>query len=337
VKNNASVKRLAELAPVRDEDLAGAADAPAARALLARIVTTPVAPAQSSPHAARPGRGRTQGRRRWLAVPAVAAAVAAAALGLLWPSGDSGRSSAAAATLEMAASVARLQTPLIPGPGQFLYTKSVNAYVNTTVPAGGAGTDYNVLVPHVRQIWLGPSGGRLYEMSGTPRFLTARDRARWVADGRPKLTESPSAHTLPPSRPLDLPSDPDALYARLQHDAEGHGSGIDSEMFTLVGDSLRETSATPAQRAALYQVAARIPGVELVGRVRDSAGRPGVAVARDDHGIRFTLVFDPGNSALLSEEQVALADNTYGYPAGMRIGYATYLVQRIVNSSTATR
>jgi hypothetical protein len=38
-------------------------------------------------------------------------------------------------------------------------------------------------------------------------------------------------------------------------------------MFVEVGDALSEVlePATPAQRAALYEVAARIPGVELLG------------------------------------------------------------------------
>jgi len=97
-------------------------------------------------------------------------------------------------------------------------------------------------------------------------------------------------------------------------------------MFTLIGDSLRERAATPAQRAALYQVAARLPGIELVGSTKDGAGRSGVAVALTAHGIHFTLIFDPDTAALLGEEQTALAGNTYGFPAG----------QRIVDSDTAT-
>jgi hypothetical protein len=233
--------------------------------------------------------------------------------------------------------VARAQPPLMPGPGQYLYTKSVDEAIDTIVPAGGAPTAYNVFVTHVRQIWLGPDGGRLYETSGPPHFVTPKDRERWIADGRPNLTEGPSRNRLPPAQPLDLPSDPDALYARLAHDAAGHGDGLYGEMFTLVGDSLRETAATPAQRAALYQVAGRIPGVTLVGRVSDSAGRAGIAVAMDEHGIRHTLIFDPDTSALLSEAQVALPGNPYGYPAGAQLGFSTYLVQRIVDSDTATK
>jgi len=319
-----ALDRLAHAAPVRDDSLAGEAFAPAADALLERITATP------APRMRRP-RART---RRRLAVPALAAAVVATALAVAVSNGSHGTGSAAAATLKKAAAVARTQTPLIPGPGQFLYTKSVDAYLSTTVPAG-VGTDYSVLVPHVRETWLGPDGGRLYETSGKPTFLSARDRARWVANGSPSLTESASEDPLDAAKPLDLPTDPDALYARLQHEAAGNGNGTDAEMFTLVGDSLRETSATPEQRAALYQVAARIPGVELIGRVKDTAGRPGIAVARDHNGIRSTLIVDPDTSALLSEEDVALAGNTFGYAPGTRVGYATYLDQAIVDSKTA--
>jgi hypothetical protein len=330
MKTTTPINRLAELAPIRDGELAGTSETAGARALLAEILSSPLERTQAPPTERTLGIGRP--RRRWLAVPALAAGAAIALVVLA--SGGRGTSSAAAATLEKVARVAGVQHQLVPKRGQFLYTKSVNAYLNTTVPASGAA--YNVLVPHVREIWLGPTGGRLYETSGKPRFLTAADRANWIADGRPSLTEGPSENELPPARRLDLSSDPDTLYKRLEHEAAGHGSSLAGEMFTLVGDSLRETSATPAQRAALYQVAARIPGVELIGRVRDSAGRPGVAVAREDDGVRSTLIFDPQTSALLSEEEVALAGNSYGYPPGARVGYSTYLRQAIVESKTAT-
>ena len=76
-------------------------------------------------------------------------------------------------------------------------------------------------------------------------------------------------------------------------------------MFTAVGDYLRETATTPAQRAALYEVAAGIDGVELLGDVTDHAGRTGTAVAIDDpeQGVRHTLVFDPDTGVLLEERR----------------------------------
>ena len=333
MSSSATIERLAELAVVRDEDLAAETRTPQARALLSRILEIELDASPPTPSR----RKRPLPRRRWLAIPAIAVAIAASVVAVLVSGGGSDTAGAAAATLRKAASVAGLQTPLVPGPGEFLYTKSVNAYTNTVVPVGGAATAYTYLVSHVREAWLGPNGGRLYETTSNPRFLTAKDRERWIAAGRPNLTEGPSQNKLPPTQPLDLPSDPEALYTRLKQDARGHGAGLYREMFTLIGDSLRETAATPAQRAALYQVAARIPGVELVGTVKDSAGRPGVAVTMSDHGIRFTLIFDPNTSALLGEEQVALEGNSYGYAPGTRVGSATYLVQKIVDSDTATQ
>ena len=317
-----ALELLADLAPVRDDELAGAARTDDARALLDRITARPVA---RSPRA----------RRRWLALP-VAAAVAVAAVVVALSVGGDGTPSAAAATLRRVAGVAQNQDALIPGPGQFIYTKSVNAFMSTTVPTGGADAAYSVIVPRIRQVWLGPGGGRLYTTSGTPRFVTPRDRERWVADGSPSLVEAPSTDALSPTAPLDLPADPDALWSLLEHEAQGNSNGTAAEMFTLVGDALRETAATPAQRAALYEVAARIDGVQLVGQVHDSAGRAGTAVSLDAHGVRFTLVLDPDTSSLLEEREVALPGNPYGYPAGLRTGWATYLVQAVVGSDTST-
>jgi len=319
---DAALELLADLAPVRDDELAGAARTDDARALLDRIT-------------ARRAAREPRARRRWLAVP-VAAAVAVATVAVALSVGGNGAQGAAAATLRRVAGVAQNRDALIPGQGQFVYTKSVNAYMSTSVPAGGADAAYSVIVPRVRQVWLGAGGGRLYTTSGTPRFVTPRDRERWVADGSPSLAEAPSTDALSPTAPLDLPADPDALWTVLEHEAQGNGNGTAAEMFTLVGDALRETAATPAQRAALYEVAARIDGVQLVGPVRDSAGRAGTAVALDAHGVRFTLVFDPETSSLLEERQVALPGNPYGWPAGLRIGWATYLVQAVVGSDTST-
>jgi RNA polymerase sigma-70 factor (ECF subfamily) len=105
-------------------------------------------------------------------------------------------------------------------------------------------------------------------------------------------------------------------------------------MFTRLGDHLRETNISPRQRAALYEVAAKIPGVELVGRVRDPVGRTGLAVAMTypSSGTRAMLVIDPETGVLLAEQNVTLADNFYGYPAGTVVGHATYVVTRMVDA-----
>ena len=111
---------------------------------------------------------------------------------------------------------------------------------------------------------------------------------------------------------LDLPSDPDALYAMLKTEAEGNGNGTFQEMFTLVGDALRENYTTPAQRAALYEVTARLPGIELVGRTVDSAGRPpsqsGWRTATTRRGRCSSSI--PTTHALLGEQTTVLAGNS---------------------------
>jgi hypothetical protein len=333
VSGNADIELLAQLAPVRDKELVAETQAPEARALLAQILSIPIS---GSPPRRAAGVGVSH-RRRWLAVPAVAVAVAATTIAVLISTSGSSTASAAAATLRKAATVARAQAPLTLGPGQYAYTKSVDAYINTVVPAGGAGAAYNVLVPHVREVWLSRNGGRVYQTNGTPQFPTAQDRQRWIAAGQPDLSEPPMDAKLSPTPPLDLPTDVNALYDHLKHEASAPGDDnpLYLEMFTLIGDSLRETAATPAQRAALYQVAARLPGIQLLGPVKDSAGRDGVAVAMTAESIRHTLTFDPATSALLAEETIAV-EKIRNYPAGTQIGYATYLVHAIVDSQTAT-
>jgi hypothetical protein len=95
----------------------------------------------------------------------------------------------------------------------------------------------------------------------------------------------------------DLPTDPKALDKVLRSGINGAGPDDDSEMFVIVGDLLRESPAPPALRKALWEVAATIPGIELVGEVTDHAGRGGVAVER--HGTRYVL--DPSDGRLLEE------------------------------------
>ena len=296
-------------------------------------------PAPPPPDATRRARlalvARIERRRphRRLLLPAAGFAAAAAAAGfvLLGVGDDATVDARAAAVLRDAAAKVEAQRPA--GEGRVLYVKSVDAYLSTWADAG---MGFSVLVPHVREIWQGPDRGLLDTWAGEPRFLSERDRRRWIAAGRPPLDEGRGrARTgLPRQKTSDLPAEPRALYERLESEARGHSEGTHRQMFTRLGDYLRETNVTPAQRAALYEVAAEIPGVELVGRVRDSAGREGVAVAMEhpSDGVEHTLVLDPETGTLLAEQQVTLEDNPYGYPAGTVVGHSTYLHTRLVRA-----
>jgi len=110
-----------------------------------------------------------------------------------------------------------------------------------------------------------------------------------------------------------------------------------AEMFVMIGDDLRENYTTPAQRAALFEAAARIPGITVDHGVRDAAGRLADAVAIDDtsNRERLSLLFDPQSRALLGEEDSLLAGNPLDYAAGTVIGQAAYLEQSVVDSVPA--
>jgi hypothetical protein len=201
-------------------------------------------------------------------------------------------------------------------------------------------------VSEVREFWVAADGsGRLREKAAAPRFFSAADKAAWDAAGRPPLGgPGRSDRSFRPGRltVVDFSrysTHPDELYEQIRKQAEGHGSSTASEMLVGVGDLLRETMAPPEFRAALFRVAARIPGVELIGKVTDPAGRRGVAVARtsDDSGYlkRDEMIFNPHTSELLAEREVLLERVEWiPAPPGTVIGYSVYLKSGVVSSTT---
>lgn len=277
--------------------------------------------------------------RRWPLALAVTAAVAVVAIvaSVVLPSGGTGGASpAAAAVLHRAArAAAHQQATAPPAPGQFVYTKSEGVVENTTVPAGGKAI--NVFQTMTRESWIGPDGsGRIRETQGTPHFVTSADRAAWIADGKPDLTDgnaasddSFSAGQLSYVDLSNLPTDPADLRQLIESRTVEGGPSGDAETFTIIGDLLRETYAPPAVRSALYTVAAQLPGVELIGSTQDHLGRPGTAVALVSHGLSHELIFDPQTSALLAEQ-------TVDEHTGSVLDWTCYLSSGVVDSTNST-
>jgi hypothetical protein len=284
------------------------------------------------------GRGGTS-RLRVLLPAGTVAAIAVLAILLLGGSSTS-VAPATAAALRSAASVARLQ-PATPRPaaGQYLHRRITASNLLLFSKRGpfshrGDVYAYGVTLTSVRDVWLGGESSLQRETDAKPTFPSARDRKAWITAGRPGLSPvRTNQDRLPALHPLDLPSDPDALYARLEADAADHGAGLHAEIFVEVGDALAEVlePATPAQRAALYEVAARIPGVELVGPRTDPIGRRGMgfAMRSENDPIRTTLIIDPNTGRLLAQEQSALPDGAV--PAGTVLSTQTYLPAEIVD------
>src|SRR5262249_42819051 len=126
---------------------------------------------------------------------------------------------------------------------------------------------------------------------------------------------------------LAYPTDPRAIFARLRAGVGNRGNSPDGEVFTEIGDALRESPAPPALRAGLYGALALVPGVSLVGPVKDRAGRTGTAVAFTEVGVRKDLIFNPETSDLLAEREVLVDPAAAGIdaPVGTVVGDAAYL------------
>jgi hypothetical protein len=289
-------------------------------------------------------------RQRLIPVMALAGTVALASTLIANPllTGGQHVSAAAARLLRAASRTAVLQPAPVLQAGQYAYTKSEGAYLNQQDRFGHF---WGALVRTTREIWIAPDGsGRIRQHSDTPVFLGPGDRARWKAAGSPPLTELSETYDrrfgrggLAPPLDIDglrhdellrLAADPNGLASAIRALAEKNSNPLGYEMLTIVGDILGESAAPPRLRASLYQVAATIPGIELVGTVKDRAGRTGVAVAANRDDLRHELIFDPKTAALLAQEETLRHRVEWvDAPSGTPIAHTLYLRSEIVRST----
>jgi hypothetical protein len=317
-------------------------------ALMAEIEQLPV------PRPRRRSTSRSWLRPRRLAplglLGVVAAAAVAIVLGLPLRGGAANPTSAAAAVLQRAArAAAAAGGPRPLRPGEYWYVKSYETSTGALFVGGRSGPKashviVNALATIERQIWIGVDrpGMIVTRIAGPIKFLTAAARRRWIHDGRPRQAAAlPSPMRLPADsfgRPyrelLRLPTNVDALYRQLEHDARnGSAAWKRHEIFTEIGDLLREDPVPAKVRAALYLVAARIPGIQMLGPTRDGIGRPALAVALNDslNGLRDELLFDPHTSALVGESEVVVKPPPADRIKAGTVDYAsTYISSTIV-------
>lgn len=318
-------------------------------------------------HSQRPARSPEASFWRGPRLKLVAAGVAVAALLVALPIGIFGGSGsvqpAVAKVLHRVAEVAAAQDPVDPGPHQYVFTRSTSAYMTSTayLPASerhpctrrnpcdltGA-PEWSVLMPSKREAWISLDGsrqGRIRQVWGKPRFVSADQRAGWVAAGSPPLPRAGQVENMKVSGGggiidgSDLPTDPATLRELIEaREIPGvEGPAGEAETFVLIGDMLRSGYLPPAIRAALYELTAELPGVALLGEVKDPVGRPGIGVAFTDRkrGTRHELILDPETSALLGEQESLTGSKaSYGFdaPPGTVIGYVAYLESRVVDS-----
>jgi hypothetical protein len=182
--------------------------------------------------------------------------------------------------------------------------------------------------PMTEERWLGLDGsGRVISSLGHPTFLSGADRAAYEAFLESAAAESwgefgwgeryedrygPGELTGPVLEPSTYPTDVNTLRARLvQEEGEG-GSNGDWGVFTYAVDILAVSYMSPELRAAFYEVMSTVPGTELIGRVEDPLGRPGVAIGYTREGVRDEVIFDRRTGDILATRIVSVEDDPGG-------------------------
>lgn len=227
----------------------------------------------------------------------------------------------------------------IPGPGQYIYTESKGLSEGDTMATGPAGEARECAVRFVehRQSWIATDGsGAISQGEEDVQFTSASDREQCAALG---ITDPSSQAdswsnsfaagglSFPSHDWHSLSTDPATLLVQLRK-LDG-GPRDPAEDFTHIGDFMRESDAPPAILAALYEAAALIPGVKLMGPQEDPTGRTGLAVA-------FPYPNGQTHSELIFNEQsgTLLAEETYS-EEGKLSGWTAYGQSKIVDSHPA--
>jgi hypothetical protein len=320
-KKNANLdSELRRLDPVEPGDLEGAAEAPAAADLLARIVASD--PAAGVAPVAEP-RPRRRSRLPRVALPAAAVAAMTVAVAVLLlvlggSSGGGGDEHGLAASLDAAAAAAAKAPAPTADPYTFLKTREIS--VDTT---GADRRSWKVLQSTTREEWVTQNGaGRLKVVDGPARFVDAADRQEWEGAGEPQfLTLGFGPRTedrwvdaaMLRGGPEELSTEPAMLSARLRAMAEVEpgSTPVNAATLGLIAERLRDPGASPELRQALFAAIKRVPGITYFGEETDPAGRRGVAVgvteSVDGTPTRFSLIFDPHTSQALATETTSRA------------------------------
>ncbi|WP_037669813.1 CU044_5270 family protein [Streptomyces griseus] len=124
----------------------------------------------------------------------------------------------------------------------------------------------------------------------------------------------------------ELPTEPRALKAYLY---SGNPDTPEQEAVFNGIITLLRSPVSPELRSALYDVLAGLPYLRLVGPVRDSAGRAGVAIEYDGEDLRSRLVVDPKTALPLEERNTTLG----GPGDGDLVSAVTYLTLQAVRDA----
>ncbi|RKN38655.1 CU044_5270 family protein [Micromonospora endolithica] len=237
----------------------------------------------------------------------------------------------ASARLQRLAALAAAQpVPQRPA-GTVEYLESANWFLNSSI-SGGRTT--SAVVPQQWRSWrTDEDAGRMVKKDLPPTFRTDADRREWQRQGgrigsseevRDSATGGFYSRFQGP-----VPTDAGVLRQWLTAGASAHEAPVQylEDVAELAGVRL----LNPAQRAAVLQLLADLPGVTVSGSVTDRAGRPGEAfsIVSDVHGLpaQYTVIVDSGTGALLGyEEMLTTTAGKLNVTVPAVISYRSYLV-----------
>ena len=290
------------------------------------------------PRTRRPRRRRPGGHRRTVLVAGAVLTAAAVAIATATavgthaspPAPKAGQPAAPATAAQLlvkiAAAAARQSAPVVRD-SDFTYIRSEVAYEVDSISNGHETSSMEKL--HERQIWLPVANvcatGLLIEqgehtpISPFPVANGEVDRDPPKGTPVPNFTCPSEGHLGDTTYRLlqSIPTQPDALLAYLKAGKKWTNDDPPTE----IGDMIRETIMPPALAAALYRLAATLPGATLVPHATNVAGRAGIGImwtsktARqvyknewifDKTTLRFIgeKTYDPGTGRLTGESAI---------------------------------
>ena len=184
---------------------------------------------------------------------------------------------------KIATAAARQPAPVVRD-SDFTYIRSEVAYTVDSISNGHETSSMEKL--HERQIWLPVANvcatGLLIEqgertpISPFPVVNGKVDRHPPTGKPRPNFTCPSEGHLGDTTYRLlqSIPTQPDALLAYLKAGKKWTNDDPPTE----IGDMIRETIMPPALAAALYRLAATLPGATLVPHATNAAGRAGIGI-----------------------------------------------------------
>jgi len=223
------------------------------------------------------------------------------------------------------------------GTNQFAYEKTVTYSYGPE----GDGQGWPLYVDRfTQQTWYRADGAGRDATVDANDFFTPADRRTFVQQmGQDPPAVAPSDKTYGAGGyPTDtgdvgyLSTDPAALLTQLQDRSAPTGRSPQPSISASPGQVPTDTltvwgaiqhlllfgpNATPAQKAAMFEVAERLPGVDVVQSSTDPVGRPGVLLRLQVQGTQEEYWFDPTSEQLLAMQTTVESGNWIpSMPAG---------------------